>query len=369
MEARHLEDEEAYQNSTTITSSVLTALSVIVILLRLITRKFIIKRFGADDWMMVVSLIILIGFIIGIWIAEGQGMGYHNPNWPLYERIALLKTAVALEVIYYAVVFTIKISILCFYLRIAVERNFELACKLTIVYLFVFKTAVILTTLLQCIPLSDLWDFDNSVHGRCINTTVFHYFASSMSIATDIWILVMPIKMLVGVHRQKRDQAALSFVFGVGIFSCCAAIVRLHALYKFTESRDPAYDLVPINTWSVVEANMGVYCASIPTLRPLISKSQRERTRRMKNTYRTSDNSGSGSGTVASRKNSKTAAGETSDCPRIPSTGSRDLYGMQPIGEPPHALTRPTSLGDVMLDGCDEGSQERMIPDRPEQQV
>jgi hypothetical protein len=44
------------------------------------------------------------------------------------------------------------------------------------------------------------------------------------------------------------------------------------------QSKDPFFDSVPINTWSMVEINIGIWCASIPALKALFSKAVRERT-------------------------------------------------------------------------------------------
>lgn len=68
-------------------------------------------------------------------------------------------------------------------------------------------------------------------------------------------------------------------VFGLGFFGTICAIVRFNFLVIVNNSRDPFYDSLPINTWSVIEVNVGIVCASLPTLRPLFSKAQRQRTK------------------------------------------------------------------------------------------
>lgn len=55
--------------------------------------------------------------------------------------------------------------------------------------------------------------------------------------------------------------------------------MRLHAIRIYTESNDPFFDSVPINLWSMVEVNVGILCASIPSLKALFSKGQRERSK------------------------------------------------------------------------------------------
>jgi hypothetical protein len=95
----------------------------------------------------------------------------------------------------------------------------------------------------------------------------------------DIWILVLPAKLILRIPRPSREKVALFVIFGLGVVSTIASIVRLQALRIFTLSNDPFYDSLPINTWSMVEVNIGILCASIPTLKPLVSKAQRHRTR------------------------------------------------------------------------------------------
>jgi hypothetical protein len=95
----------------------------------------------------------------------------------------------------------------------------------------------------------------------------------------DIWILVLPLKLILRIPRPPREKIALYIIFGLGIISTLASIIRLQSLRIFTLSNDPFYDSLPINTWSMVEVNIGILCASIPTLKPLVSKKQRHRTK------------------------------------------------------------------------------------------
>jgi hypothetical protein len=95
----------------------------------------------------------------------------------------------------------------------------------------------------------------------------------------DLWILVLPINLISRIPRPPREKLALFIIFGLGIVSTIASIIRLQSLRIFTLSNDPFYDSLPINTWSMVEVNVGILCASIPTLKPLISRAQRHRTK------------------------------------------------------------------------------------------
>jgi hypothetical protein len=143
------------------------------------------------------------------------------------------------------------------------------------------------------VPLHKFWDFTGQVPGTCINTTAYFYSpltpphsclpsnclaaTSSINILLDIWILVLPVTTLLRVQRPGREKFALIGIFSLGVFSTIASIVRLYSIRVYTESKDPFFDSVPINTWSMVEINIGILCASIPALKPLFTKDVRER--------------------------------------------------------------------------------------------
>ena len=162
----------------------------------------------------------------------------------------------------------------------------------------VFLVLVLLMNLigtgLQCIPIELAWDITGKSRDGCIDTTAFFYSkpefggmltscltfvkaVSSTHIALDIWIILLPIKTLLSLQLPGREKGVLLGVFGLGVFSLVASIVRLYSISLFTLSKDPFFDAVPINQWSIVEVNVAIICASIPTLKPLLSKTTRDR--------------------------------------------------------------------------------------------
>lgn len=155
-----------------------------------------------------------------------------------------------------------------------------------------------------------------------------------------------------GIQRPNREKIALIIVFGLGVFSCIASIVRLHAIRIYTESADPFYDSVPINLWSMVEVNVGIWCASIPALKALFIRSQRERSRNASSyKYHSRDKSGP--------KFSGKKFGSTSDHSQG-TTNASDVYDMKamesPVQHPQHAARKPSNV-----DSERSGSQERIF--------
>lgn len=188
----------------------------------------------------------------------------------------------------------------------------------------------------------------------------FYSVTSSFNIVTDIWILALPIKTLMSIQRPRREKLALVFIFSLGIFSCIASIVRLHSIRIYTESKDPFYDSVPINLWSMVEVNIGIYCASIPALKAIFVRTQYASSRSTGYKYHSRDKSG----TTAKNSGSKKMVGGSSSDRSQGTVHAAEAFDMKPMGDdsplqhPRQVAKKPS---DMDLDSERSGSQERII--------
>lgn len=94
---------------------------------------------------------------------------------------------------------------------------------------------------------------------------------SSFNILTDIFILGLPVKTLIGINRPTREKVALLCVFLVGTFATITSIIRLHTIREYTLADDPFLHSISVNLWSIIEINTGIICASVPALKALFS--------------------------------------------------------------------------------------------------
>jgi len=200
----------------------------------------------------------------------------------------LLKIIYAIQLTYNTVIALVKISIVCFYLRLAsTDGSLHIQSWATIGFLVVFYIITQTASALQCRPVEANWDLVGAVPHHCFNTLVYFYVIAVVNIIVDIWILVMPISTLRHIKRPKRDKIVLFIVFGIGGFSCISSIVRLYTIKVFANSKDPFYDGAPINIWSFIEVNVAIVCASVPAMKPLFTKGVRDRLTNASKTSRT----------------------------------------------------------------------------------
>ncbi|OLN97091.1 hypothetical protein CCHL11_02148 [Colletotrichum chlorophyti] len=277
--------DQERQNSLIIVTCFFTAVSTMVVVARTFVRTVLIRKPGLDDYSMIFAMAFALGYLAEVFVGKANHIGFPSRNLSNDNMINLLKNTLAIQVTYYVCVSTIKISILCMYLRFAVSKTFHVLCVCTIVFHMLFFIICIGVTLGQCQPLHKMWDLTPTVEGVCINTTAFFYFTSGFNIVTDVWILILPIKTLTGILRPKREKVALGVIFGVGVFATITSIIRLHTIYTYTLAEDSFRESILVNIWSIIEINIGIICASVPALKPLFTpRALREAASRNKRT-------------------------------------------------------------------------------------
>lgn len=194
-------------------------------------RTHLIKSLGKDDLSMFAAWAVSVVYLALLMSTLSYGAGLHKDDQELSWLTPGLKLVLAIEIVYYIIVYLIKVSILLFYLRLGRQNHnfFRYSTLGTIVLLSVFLAVCLVVVFVQCIPLEKYWDpIGLGSRGTCIDSTAFFYSTSAFNIATDVWILVLPVKLVWGVHRPTREKAGLVGVFAMGVFACIASCIRLN---------------------------------------------------------------------------------------------------------------------------------------------
>lgn len=108
-----------------------------------------------------------------------------------------------------------KMSVLLFYRKVFAVTSISLVAKITMVFVALLGTSGFLSTMLVCHPFAYNWDLDLP-GGYCGNqSAVFAVFAI-MNLVTDLAVLTMPIKILLGLRLPLWKKASLLATFTVG---------------------------------------------------------------------------------------------------------------------------------------------------------
>lgn len=256
---------------------------------RLVCRTLIVRRVSWDDYFIILAWFLAAGLTIAINIGTRFGLGRYDDNIPEDHRLPLKKTEYVFSVIYNPALMALKTSILVFYLRLSKNTQQVLSVASWIVLVIVNVTGVVLTfmNIFQCSPVKAAFSLYEG-EAKCIPLLTVFVCSAPVNIVTDLAILALPIPVLTGMRLPKRQKYILVFTFSLGIFVTIVDVVRIYYLQQaistiyttpssdpsaiFGDSPDFAWNASLSLMWSAMEVNVGMICACIPTLKPLIIK-------------------------------------------------------------------------------------------------
>ena len=119
------------------------------------------------------------------------------------------------EAIYALANCSVKLSILCFYIRIfGTDRNI---CKLVIIFgviVILWALHIVLETFLICRPLAMNWDA--TVKGHCGNRNVMFVFAGASNMVTDLMVLLLPVRTIWHLNMPMLRRLGVISIFCLG---------------------------------------------------------------------------------------------------------------------------------------------------------
>ncbi|KGO69246.1 hypothetical protein PITC_095680 [Penicillium italicum] len=251
-------------------STVFTTIATFITAFRIFTRACLVKQIGAEDVVILVSLVFSWGFFALMVGEVYHGMGEHYTAIPAPIFKAQMIYFWASIPVYQTSLFSTKLSILLQYKRVFSTPRMHLASWIMICFLGLYGTWTIISAWANCVPLAKFWD--PTIPGFCLNKKALWFSNSAVHIITDIVILIFPMPVLKSLQLPKRQKVALMAVFALGGFVFITSILRLKSLLVISDSDDPTYDNVSAATWSAVECNVAIICACLPGTRASLSK-------------------------------------------------------------------------------------------------
>ncbi|KAH8738245.1 hypothetical protein BGZ61DRAFT_526235 [Ilyonectria robusta] len=245
-----------------------TVLACIAVCLRLFTRKYVVKGvLGLDDYMCLCALgfsIIFLGLTSHL---SSLGAGHHMWDILLSDFSPhFWQTSISATLIFAVSIAFSKLSVLFFFLRISPDRVIRRAVHTLISLICVYTLVYIFLMIFRCRPVSSGWDL--TVEGQCIDSLVPMLTLSIANIVIDLFVLLLPIRIVIPLQIPLRQKISLALLFATGGFVCVASIKRTVIMSPLLRSDDYSWDVSQQIIWTYIEVNAGVICASVPALKP-----------------------------------------------------------------------------------------------------
>ena len=184
-----------------------------------------------------------------------------------------------------------KTSILIFYLSLtASDRLFRWATIATLVVVNAAGLALTLLNVFQCHPMSTLFLPVIPSFTTCTDLVTIYLSSSPVNIVTDLAILVLPFPALTMMQLPRKQKIILIITFSFGAFVAVVDVVRIAYLQQAFEVRlkevgqqnaatskglaqdDFSWYASLSFMWSAIEVHIGIICACVPSLKPLVAR-------------------------------------------------------------------------------------------------
>lgn len=183
-----------------------------------------------------------------------------------------------------------KTSVLTFYLHLSknTDKFLRIASYVTLAVVNIGGLVLTFLNIFQCRPFGAVFEVNPPATAQCVNIVTLYLAAAPVNVITDLAILCLPIPILTGMRMAHKQKTLLVLPFALGIFVTVVDIVRIYfiqqtgdatGIAEYTNGRTikPQFDKdFPYHAsltimWSAVEINVGITCACIPALKPLVT--------------------------------------------------------------------------------------------------
>ncbi|KAF1842234.1 uncharacterized protein K460DRAFT_358873 [Cucurbitaria berberidis CBS 394.84] len=269
---------QSRQTEILVVAWVMTGAAILTVGVKLFARVKIVQVVDWADFFICFSLILSI--IASSFVHYGVALGFGRHTAAIaaeYGVERLFKTA-KFQMLGYpfnigAFSFpNISIAILvCQLLEPNPRRTFILYGMAILQVIF----AVITMTLAfsQCRPTQKLWE--KTLPGSCWNPNVLNYFSywlCAYTTLTDVVLAVVPVRAFWQLQMPISTKVGLCVMMSLTMLSAIVTIIKGTYLPLFTDTTDPLYKPVPLVLWGLVEQNIVIIAACIPTIRPFFHR-------------------------------------------------------------------------------------------------
>ncbi|QSZ33175.1 hypothetical protein DSL72_002761 [Monilinia vaccinii-corymbosi] len=260
-----------------IVSIAFISLTIFTIAIRSFSRWYTKITLGLDDLLILIAAILSLAYT-AIIIVEVQDnfYGKHIGKSDEDHLEAYMKGLYLLIIIYPVALSMSKLSLLALYWRLFAFTGGRIPIILAGVVNVAWCIAVLFAGIFSCHPIRSFWD--PTVPSKCINTAVLFTSNEGFTIVFDIVVLLIPVWFVAQIKKSVRERISISGTFFLGLAVTVVSAIRLWRLVvaQRLPGIDPTFNAIDAGLWAVIELNLWILVASIPTFRPLLGKILRD---------------------------------------------------------------------------------------------
>ncbi|EED22795.1 conserved hypothetical protein [Talaromyces stipitatus ATCC 10500] len=244
--------------------TILLVVCALCLVVRIYTRSTINRSFGFDDAFCITGFAFLATYA-GLMLDCGNYYaGRHIWDITVPMLIHGARLEVWAEWCYLVVSGTVKLSYLLLYIRIFGPFQRVTPVMWTgVVFVSLIYVVLLMMSILDCQPIKHHWD--KTIPGQCLPAMVLAYSSGGFNVATDLFVLIVPMPTVWSMNLSTAKKIRVSAVFSVGIIVVALSITRLAKTPIVFKSTDPSWDLSNFAIYSFLELSFGFICCCLLT--------------------------------------------------------------------------------------------------------
>ncbi|RFU35034.1 hypothetical protein B7463_g1268, partial [Scytalidium lignicola] len=195
------------------------------------------------------------------------------------RTITALKLMFAQMLLFWSTLWAGKFSLLIFFRRmvIGIPKYLYIWWAVFTLVLLAYLASM-LSNFLTCVPLQKYWSATGCSDPRNVRRSDASIkFATSVDIAADFLIMLMPLRLVMTMKISLKQKLGLSVLFSLGVIVIVFAFVRLFKVTEATAESQTnpttvADGPILLSIWSMIEAAVAVVVANLPAFRTLLRK-------------------------------------------------------------------------------------------------
>ncbi|KAI6784130.1 uncharacterized protein J7T54_004676 [Emericellopsis cladophorae] len=231
----------------------LTAITLVFVALRVYTRQYIIRMFGADDVAYVVAGLFLLLYTTFLQVSLRFGFGQSIQALELEDIALAIKWEMVGQTFAVLGMAISKASLGLFLLRFVVERWQRIVIWAVMLSLLGDSALTAVVFWVQCIPVEAIYDPRVKTPELCtIPITPFAVTLGVWCIVADFFFAIFPVIVIWGLNMKKKEKIIIAASMSLGVFAGAAGIIRTYEVaVGFTANYTE--DTVALIIWSAVE--------------------------------------------------------------------------------------------------------------------
>ncbi|KAK0707806.1 hypothetical protein B0H67DRAFT_686033 [Lasiosphaeris hirsuta] len=244
-------------------------LATIFVILRFVSRGYILRVLGPTDWAIATSLIISLLFTVVTVFEINAGYGYHVWEVEPAQLEAFYKMLYFAVILYSLAIVATKVSILLLYLDVFSATAVRKATYAVLAAVAIWGTWTVFSSIFRCWPIYAFWHHE-ATENMCfprIKWTV----DNGIHITLDFIIFVLPLPVIRSMTLPVRQKLWLYFVFALGFLVCLVTAIRIYYSSRIVFS-DSTWQATIAVILSFIELSLSIAIPCIITLKPLVDR-------------------------------------------------------------------------------------------------